>query len=543
MNETTQAVIGGKAALYARVSSERQADKDLSIPAQLKALRDFAARRGWSVHAEYVDEARSARSADRPRFQEMISAARQKNAPFQYILVWKLSRFARNREDSIIYKKLLRKHGVEVVSINEQIDDSPSGKLLEGIIEVIDEFYSANLSHDTIRGMRENARRGFLNGSTPPYGFKKLKVRVGNHDKYKLVLDEMEAPVLRRMFKLCLENKGAKEIARVLNAEGLRTRRGGLWEVNAIHYILRNETATGVLIFNRVHKNSVKAVERPADQTIRVQNAHPAVIDRATYEKAQKVIASRSHKVVHPRTLGSQYLLSGLVVCRCGAHMAGCAAKSSRFFYYGCHNRVRRGLAACQAKLINRDRLEQSVISRLKERVLTDENLGQLVRLVNAEINEGRAEVEEQLLEKDTQIAVLNGRLDKLYAALETGRFDMDDLAPRVKDLRAQIEALKAARIGLEVQQATKELRYSAADIERYSQDMRRVLENGSLFERKAFLREWIKRVTMDRHGGGTIEYALPLVGGKENGRPETAGDRSNREVLSLVKTGGADGI
>jgi DNA invertase Pin-like site-specific DNA recombinase len=115
-----------------------------------------------------VDEARSARTADRPKFQEMISAAKQKQPPFNTILVWKLSRFARNREDSIIYKKLLRKHGVDVVSINEQIDDSPSGKLLEGIIEVIDEFYSANLSHDTIRGMKENARRGFLNGSIPP---------------------------------------------------------------------------------------------------------------------------------------------------------------------------------------------------------------------------------------------------------------------------------------------------------------------------------------------------------------------------------------
>src|SRR5581483_3362586 len=113
-----------KAALYARVSSEKQAEKDLSIPAQLKALRDYALRRGWDIEREYIDEAESARSADRPKFQEMVAAAKQKNPPFNVILVWKLSRFARNREDSVLYKALLRRNGVDVVSINEQIDET-----------------------------------------------------------------------------------------------------------------------------------------------------------------------------------------------------------------------------------------------------------------------------------------------------------------------------------------------------------------------------------------------------------------------------------
>ena len=149
-----------KVALYARVSSERQ-DIDLSITAQLKALRKYASLNDHTVTKEYVDEAESGRSIDRPGFQNMIAAARQKVSPFEAILVWKLSRFTRNREDSIIYKSLLRKHGVQVISINEPVEDTPSGKLLEGIIEVIDEFYSANLSQDVLRGLRENASRGF----------------------------------------------------------------------------------------------------------------------------------------------------------------------------------------------------------------------------------------------------------------------------------------------------------------------------------------------------------------------------------------------
>ena len=159
-----------KVAIYARVSSERQ-DVELSISAQVKALRNYASNNGYAVVKEYVDEAESGRSIDRPGFKQMIVAARQKPRQFDAILVWKLSRFARNREDSIIYKSVLRKKGINVISINEKFDDSPSGKLLEGIIEVMDEFYSANLSEEAIRGMKENASRGYRNGGRSPIGY------------------------------------------------------------------------------------------------------------------------------------------------------------------------------------------------------------------------------------------------------------------------------------------------------------------------------------------------------------------------------------
>ncbi|MBI4425391.1 MAG: recombinase family protein [Elusimicrobia bacterium] len=540
MNDQIRSDGTTRAALYARVSSERQADKDLSIPAQLKALRDYAVRRGWAIHTEYVDEARSAGTADRPKFQEMISAAKQKQPPFNTILVWKLSRFARNREDSIIYKKLLRKHGVDVVSINEQIDDSPSGKLLEGIIEVIDEFYSANLSHDTIRGMKENARRGFLNGSIPPYGFTKVKLRVGNADKWKLAPDPKEVPVVRRIFKMCLAGNGAKEIARALNGEGLRTRRGRKWEINAIHYILRNETTTGVLIFNRVSKNSVKAVDRPEDQMIRVEKAHPAIIERDVFDRAQLLIQARSPRRVHPRTVTSNYLLSGFLFCgKCGANMAGCAAKSSRFFYYTCHNKVRRGEHGCSAPLINREKIERSIVAQLKLRVLTEENLSKLIRLINEDVSQGKSQVEDQLEEKDGQIEVFNGRLDKLYAALETGKLDMDDLAPRIKELRGQIEALKRARIDLELQRASETIQANKAQVKAYAEDLHALLEDGSVFERKSFLRTFIKRIDLDKPNGGTIEYTLPLAPINKSDRPVETGGHSAHEVLSFEQSGG----
>ena len=119
---------------------------DLSISAQLRALRKYAVNNGYHVVRKFVDEAETGRTARRPVFQEMVRTDRQRRAPFEAILVWKLSRFARNREDSILYKSLLRRHGVRVVSINEPFDDGAAGELMEGIIEVMDQFYSANLA-------------------------------------------------------------------------------------------------------------------------------------------------------------------------------------------------------------------------------------------------------------------------------------------------------------------------------------------------------------------------------------------------------------
>ena len=131
-------------ALYARVSSDRQ-DVDLSVSAQLRALRDYAEKNDYLVARKYVDEAESGRIADRPQFQKMLNEASKPEAPFQEILVWKFSRFTRKREHAVAFKSMLRRKGIRVVSITKHADDTPTGKLMEAIIESVDEFYSENL--------------------------------------------------------------------------------------------------------------------------------------------------------------------------------------------------------------------------------------------------------------------------------------------------------------------------------------------------------------------------------------------------------------
>ena len=148
------------AALYARVSSDRQ-DVDLSVSAQLRALRDYAEKNGYVVAREYVDEAESGRIADRPEFRKMIDAASRPDSPFKEILVWKFSRFTRKKGARRGLQVPAAAQGGRVVSITEHADDTPTGKLMEAIIESVDEFYSENLAQEVTRGMREAASRGF----------------------------------------------------------------------------------------------------------------------------------------------------------------------------------------------------------------------------------------------------------------------------------------------------------------------------------------------------------------------------------------------
>ena len=183
------------AALHARVSSDRQ-DVDLSVSAQLRALKEYAKANDYSVAREYVDEAESGRVADRPQFREMIEEGGKPKAPFDVILVWKFSsRFTRKREHAVAFKSQLRRKGIRVVSITEQAEDNATGRLLEGIIESVDEYYSENLAQEVVRGMREAASRGFFLGSNAPFGYRKIKVSDGAKERPTLEVDPATAPV------------------------------------------------------------------------------------------------------------------------------------------------------------------------------------------------------------------------------------------------------------------------------------------------------------------------------------------------------------
>ena len=522
-----------KAIIYARVSSDSQ-DVDLSISAQLRALRDYAAKQGYQLLREFVDEAESGRTASRPAFSEMIALAKTKPPPFDVILVWKLNRFARSRLDSITYKALLKSKGIRVISMNEPLDDSPSGQLLEGVIESIDEFYSASLGQDIKRGMRENAQRGFFNGSRPPYGFHKVPVQDGAKTRYKLEPDPEDSvavTVIRRMFSMALQDTGTKEIAKVLNAEGLRTRNGNRWGKTTVHKILNNEAYCGTLLWaGRPGHLAIRSGEPP----VRVESAWPAIIDPATFALVQQIMASRRPEQIHPRTLPSHYLLSGFLFCSCGHAMIGRSAKSHQYYYYACNGSFKKGKDACAARALPKDRLERLVIKQVKERVLNRESLEHLVEMANQELDSHRDVVNERLDTTQAEISSVQTRLSKLYDALETNKLSLDDLAPRIKELRARQDELTRAKLQLETEQATRKARRMDAKIvQAYAEDLRRLLEEGRVAESKAFLRSFIKRIEIDG-GHARVDYDVPV--------PPDGKERDSMGVLPLVTLGGEGG-
>lgn len=517
--------------LYARVSSEKQAERDLSIPAQLKALRKYALNRGWNVIDEYIDEAESARSASRPAFRQMIATAKKKERPFEGILVWKLSRFARNREDSILYKSLLRKHGISVISINEQIDNSASGKLLEGMIEVIDEFYSTNLAEDTIRGMKENISRGFFNGGMAPFGYKKVRIYVGGTQRTKLEPDETEAQIVRDAFLMALEGKGGKEIAKILNASGFRTRAGRMFGSTIINYWLKNPVYCGMLMWNRTDRTQGKIIKKRAEEIICVANCHQALVSMADFNSVQGLLVDRRPFVRHPRTVASKYLLSGLLHCgKCGAIMIGTAAKSGKFLYYECDNHYKKGKGMCTGLRISKAKLEEFMLSKIKESILTEQNLKDLIKLVNEELIRNTSHRDEQLHQLEKQLQQIKDKLVRLYAALESGKLDIDDLAPRIKELRTSQQKLEQKRNELlDTVQSEMSASLDAENVMEYVRDLENVLSGASFLQQKAFLRSFVSRVEAGPLNV-VIDYTIPV--------PTVKSRTSTKEVLRIDRLG-----
>ena len=523
-----------KVVVYARVSSDSQ-DVDLSISAQLRALRDYASKEGHEIVREFVDEAESGRTASRPAFREMIALAKTKLAPFEAILVWKLNRFARSRMDSITYKTLLKNKGIKVISINEPLNDSPSGQFLEGVIESMDEFYSASLGQDIKRGMRENAQRGFFNGSRPPYGLHRVSVQDGTKIRYKLGPDpddSVAVKVVRRMFGMALQDVGCKEIAKVMNKEGFRTGSGQPWGKTTVHKILTNEAYCGTLVWGG--RPGHPAIHS-ADPPMRVENAWPAIIDPATFALVQEKMASKRPRIIHPRTIPSPYLLSGFIFCSCGHAMIGRSAKSHQYFYYTCNGGFKKGKDACNARALPKDKLEQLVIEQVKRSVLNQQSLDELVGLVNVELDSTHDILREKLNAIDAELNDVGIRLSKLYDALETEKLSLDDLAPRIKELRIRQDELRKARLLVEAAKVTRVVRHVDAKIVKaYARDLECLIGEVDVLESKAFLRSFIKRIEIDG-GSAKIHYTLPM--------PPDGKTKESLGVLPMVTFGGDRGI
>lgn len=311
-----------RAAAYIRVSTDDQLE--LSPDSQLKEIRAFAERNGYAIDDEYIfhDDGISGTSAKRrPAFMEMIATAKKKPKPFDAIIVWKFSRFARSREDSIVFKSMLKKLGISVVSVSEPITDDKMSIIVEGLIESMDEYYSANLSEEVKRGMLEKFSRKQAM-SAAPYGY-----RLENK---KFVPEIAEAEVVREVFNRFVNGETVWGISKDLKARGIKTKRGNITEPRTIHYYLNNPVYIGSI---RYTLDGGGSRQRYLDGNYMLQeNCHEPIISKELWDEAQKLI--KKNREIYGKSTKPvsyhEYALKGIVKCSaCEHNLTYCSSKDA----------------------------------------------------------------------------------------------------------------------------------------------------------------------------------------------------------------------
>lgn len=354
-----------KAFIYARFSSENQRDE--SIDAQLRACRDYCAHNGWEVAGEYIDKAFSARTDDRPDFQRMISDVPRVRPDF--VVVHKLDRFARNRLDSLLYKKRLAMSGATLRSVLENIDDSPESIMLESVLSGVAEYHSANLSREVKKGLRENVFQEKTTGGFPPLGY-------DFDENGRYVINEKEAAAVRLIFAWALDGRSYRQIAAELNRMGMRTKIGRPFVPNSIHDILRNEKYMGLRVFNRFGYNSEGKIQRhiKGPNPNRLSHKIPALVSEADWHAINEAMDRRRRT---DRTkVGERYLLAGRLECGvCGAAMAGHMARGTR--YYRCT--ARKAGKPCTLPTISCSKVDPLVLDALRAHVLNPSAISAII--------------------------------------------------------------------------------------------------------------------------------------------------------------------
>lgn len=350
-------------ALYIRVSTHMQ--EELSPESQKKILLEYAKANDIYVPNEYIfmDLGISGRKAEkRPDFQRMITLAKSNPSPFQVIVVWKFSRFARNQEESIVYKSLLNKQcGVEVISKSESIIDGPFGSLIERIIEWFDEFYSLNLSEEVFRGMKEKASRGGFQ-ARPPLGY---KIEVKGEPP---VIVEEEAKIVRIIFdKYVNEHMGLFAISRYLNSLGFKTSHNKPFERRSIEYIIQNPTYCGMIRWNRTENETNRIKDK--DEWIIEKGLHEPIISKELFDAAQERFKSTYQPRGARPSCTYKHWLSGLIKCpACGRTMivqqVQKKSTGESYAYFTCYGYSK---GKCNAKnSVSSLKLEPAVLSALK---------------------------------------------------------------------------------------------------------------------------------------------------------------------------------
>ena len=415
-----------KAVIYARYSSDNQREE--SIEGQLRDCMQYAEYNDIQVVGSYIDRAMSAKTDNRPNFQQMIKDSAKRL--FDVIIVWKLDRFARNRFDSAYYKNILKKNGVRVISAKESISEGAEGIILESVLEGYAEYYSVELAEKVNRGMTDNALKAMSNGGITPLGYYL-------DDEQHLQIDERKAPFVREIFQRYADGEMIKMIIDDMNARG-------------VGITVRMKKKAGKkayekpLGYNNVRRmlSNRKYIGEYRFKDIVIENAIPAIIDKDLFEKVQKRIAVNTRApAIHKAE--DEYLLTTHLFCgKCKAMMIGDSGKGKKgtvYHYYKCVNTKKRH--TCDKKAIGKEKIENAVIKAVMDKIMDDKLMEQL----SYKLYDLQMQGSSILPALQAQLSDVESGIDNMLNAIQQGivlestKKRLSDLENRKKELEIEI--------------------------------------------------------------------------------------------------------
>jgi len=489
--------------IYARVSTGKQVENDLSIPDQLRQMREWCKAHGHRLVSEYVEGGATATDDRRPVFQQMIADACLSPPPFDAIVVHSLSRFFRDALEFGLYERKLKKSGVKVISITQQTGDDPSGEMARKLFSLFDEYQSKENAKHTLRAMKENARQGYWNGSRAPFGYRVVDVGIAasrGRQKRRMDIEPVEAETVRKIFELYLHGHngrslGMKTLTTHLNDQGI-TMRGRPWRMQKIDAVLSNRVYMGEFYFNRHEWRTAKI--KPLTEWIKVEV--PAIIDEAAFDR----VAARRHARQPSKTPGQQLaspaLLIGLMKCGdCGASMTQATGKSGRYRYYKCTTRMSIGVHRCTARNLSRESTEQIVLTTLADKVFTPSRVEIMLRELRTRQDAARSAEDDRFQQLTRELKQIDTGITRLYEAVEKGLLPLDTtLQERSQKLQARRQDVLVASAALRDKWEVPLNKLTPAHVQKFTRALRtRLLDTTSGFG-KAYLNLLVDEIRLD---------------------------------------------
>jgi len=406
-----------QAVMYARVSTEEQATEGYSIKAQKDLLNTYAEKHNLTIISEYIDEGKSGKSIDgRPQMIHLLEDAKQEK--FEAVIVYKLDRLARKTRDSLEIVETLGSHGVQLISLSENIDTTtPHGKMFYTVLSSLAEMERDQIVGRVKMGMTQRAKEGKWNGGQC-FGY--------DAKEKKLVVNENEAKIVKEIFDYADQGFGYKKIVGILNQKGYITKRGNVFSIGTLKGILDNPVYIGKVRFNQYENWAEKRRSGKNNDAIIVDGEHEAIIPEDLWERVQQKRSARSYKAVQS---DQPYILTKLIRCpQCGAGMVAGKSKGANktYRYYKCGTFHNKGASECSANSINADVAERQVLGEFKRIVTESKFLQRLVQKMNKE----RENAKEPLIQEKKRLETTLNKCDKYIANITDSLMKDPDLMP-----------------------------------------------------------------------------------------------------------------